>query len=136
MTILSVRNDNLVILLIIIYFSVFCVEFILASLLTCDESMESFTYTKCVFLVFPEGHYKKEINLKNPLGRKGKFAKVMDFTLASLWSGDRSSFSPSALREIMADTNDQFSTRGQQDAQEAMACIMDNLHEVFCLLRS
>ncbi|XP_055346603.1 LOW QUALITY PROTEIN: ubiquitin carboxyl-terminal hydrolase 19-like [Paramacrobiotus metropolitanus] len=79
---------------------------------------------------FLRGYYKKEINRKNPLGSEGRFASVMEETLRNIWSGNRSSYSPHRLRDVMARSNEQFSGYGQQDAQEAMAMIIDSLHEV------
>lgn len=81
-------------------------------------------------LVFAEGRYLKEVNKLNPLGSKGNFARVMQETLKALWSGQYTNYSPYPLREVMAKSNEQFATKGQQDAQEAMACIIEALHEV------
>ncbi|OQV26184.1 Ubiquitin carboxyl-terminal hydrolase 19 [Hypsibius exemplaris] len=78
---------------------------------------------------FLRGTYKREINHRNRMGTKGKFARVFESTLQGLWKGDRSSFSPSQLRDMMAERNEQFSTYGQQDAQEAFSFIVDSLHE-------
>ena len=81
-------------------------------------------------LFFADETYKREINTQNPLGTRGRFARAFEETLKALWRGDRPNYSPSLLRDVMAQRNDQFSTYGQQDAQEAMAFIVDSLHEV------
>ncbi|GAU92529.1 hypothetical protein RvY_04599-2 [Ramazzottius varieornatus] len=78
---------------------------------------------------FIKGRFVKEVNKQNPLGSKGNFARVMQGTLKALWSGQYSNYSPYPLREVMAKSNEQFATKGQQDAQEAMACIIEALHE-------
>lgn len=77
-----------------------------------------------------DGHYKREVNKRNPLGTKGRFAGVIEETFRLLWKGERTSFSPTSLRMIMSRMNDQFNGYGQQDAHEAMAFVIDSLHEV------
>ncbi|XP_013408956.1 ubiquitin carboxyl-terminal hydrolase 19 [Lingula anatina] len=78
---------------------------------------------------FLDGHYLKDINESNPLGSGGRLAATFVFLLKVLWSGTRSSYAPSKLKNLIAMKASQFTGFAQHDAQEFMAFLLDGLHE-------
>eukprot|EP01022_Parablepharisma_sp_SALTPOND_P011987 TRINITY_DN1528_c0_g1_i1.p2 TRINITY_DN1528_c0_g1~~TRINITY_DN1528_c0_g1_i1.p2 ORF type:complete len:951 (-),score=91.24 TRINITY_DN1528_c0_g1_i1:6395-9247(-) len=75
--------------------------------------------------------YKNEINVDNPLGQKGDFAKAYADTLDSLWITSASNLSINALslkKQIVLKAG-HFRGPSQQDAQELILHILDGLHE-------
>ena len=49
---------------------------------------------------FNDDSYKKEINLVNPLGRKGDFAEAYAELIKEMWSGDNSYTIPRNFKVI------------------------------------
>ena len=49
-------------------------------------------------VMFPGKHFKKDINLENPLGMKGRMAEEFSAVVGKLWSSKTHSFAPSKFR--------------------------------------
>nr|CAB3267547.1 ZF(MYND)-3 zinc finger protein [Phallusia mammillata] len=76
-----------------------------------------------------DGHYRKDINTKNPLGMKGKMVEVVFELFKELWSRDKTSFSPIKFKEMVGLKEPRFTDYMQHDAQEFMAFLLDIIHE-------
>ncbi|XP_076812613.1 ubiquitin carboxyl-terminal hydrolase 19-like isoform X3 [Clavelina lepadiformis] len=74
-------------------------------------------------------HFKKDINLENPLGMKGRMAEEFSAVVGKLWSSKTHSFAPSKFRWAVGEKESRFTDYMQHDAQEFMAFLLDQLHE-------
>ena len=94
------------------------------SALQCVRSVEELTQ---YFLL---GHYKHELNPRNPLAHNGEVAKVYANLLGELYSESASSsFSPRQFKQVMGKYGPSFSGYGQQDSQEFLLFLLDGLQE-------
>ena len=59
------------------------------------------------------GDYKKEINVDNPLGMKGKFASAYAGLMIDMWVGGDSRCSPHDLKRTLGSRISRFSGYGQ-----------------------
>eukprot|EP00761_Pharyngomonas_kirbyi_P014093 gb/GECH01014123.1/.p1 GENE.gb/GECH01014123.1/~~gb/GECH01014123.1/.p1 ORF type:complete len:968 (+),score=294.85 gb/GECH01014123.1/:1-2904(+) len=78
---------------------------------------------------FITGEYKKDINLDNPLGHKGKIAESFAELIQEMWSGYHSELNPIQFKRTIGSFEPRFSGYGQQDSQELLAYLLDGLSE-------
>ena len=78
---------------------------------------------------FSSGKYKKEINLVNPLGRKGEIAEAYADLINEMWSGNNSYTMPRNFKLHLSRFAPQFTGYQQQDSHELLAFLLDGLHE-------
>lgn len=78
---------------------------------------------------FKEGRYKGDINLVNPLGRKGEIAEAYADLINEMWSGNNSYTIPRNFKLNLSRFAPQFTGYQQQDSQELLAFLLDGLHE-------
>ncbi len=75
------------------------------------------------------GLYEKEINVDNPLGQKGEFAKAYASVVEDLWRGSHRCINALGLKKRIVMKTDLFRGYAQQDCQELILHILDGLHE-------
>ncbi len=78
---------------------------------------------------FRSGDYKKEINLVNPLGRKGEIAEAYADLVNEMWSGSNNYTMPRNFKLNLSRFAPQFTGFQQQDSHELLAFLLDGLHE-------
>ena len=78
---------------------------------------------------FRENTYKKEINLVNPLGRKGEIAEAYADLINEMWSGQNGYTIPRNFKLNLSRFAPQFTGFQQQDSHELLAFLLDGLHE-------
>ncbi|CAK8690310.1 unnamed protein product [Clavelina lepadiformis] len=78
---------------------------------------------------FKNDDYKRDLNLTNPLGTKGRIATEYAELIKTLWSGDHSSFIPRDFKLAVGQFQSRFLGYQQQDGQELLAFLIDGLHE-------
>jgi ubiquitin carboxyl-terminal hydrolase 4/11 len=78
---------------------------------------------------FRTGDYKKEINLVNPLGRKGEIAEAYADLVNEMWSGSNNFTMPRNFKLHLSRFAPQFTGFQQQDSHELLAFLLDGLHE-------
>lgn len=78
---------------------------------------------------FKSNEYKKEINLVNPLGRKGEIAEAYADLINEMWSGSNSYTMPRNFKLHLSRFAPQFTGYQQQDSHELLAFLLDGLHE-------
>jgi ubiquitin carboxyl-terminal hydrolase 4/11 len=78
---------------------------------------------------FRSGSYKSEINLVNPLGRKGEIAEAYADLVNEMWSGQNSYTIPRNFKLNLSRFAPQFTGFQQQDSHELLAFLLDGLHE-------
>ena len=78
---------------------------------------------------FRSNEYKKEINLVNPLGRKGEIAEAYADLVNEMWSGNNSYTMPRNFKLHLSRFAPQFTGFQQQDSHELLAFLLDGLHE-------
>ncbi|KAF3936345.1 hypothetical protein ABW19_dt0210331 [Dactylella cylindrospora] len=94
------------------------------SALQCLKSVEELSR------YFVEKHYQKELNIKNPIGSKGKIATVYGQLMQQVYSSNASSsVAPREFKLAVGRHNGIFSGYGQQDSQEFVSYLLDILHE-------
>lgn len=78
---------------------------------------------------FRSNAYKAEINLVNPLGRKGEIAESYADLVNEMWSGQNSYTIPRNFKLNLSRFAPQFTGFQQQDSHELLAFLLDGLHE-------
>ncbi|KAL8795293.1 MAG: hypothetical protein Q9195_002162 [Heterodermia aff. obscurata] len=79
---------------------------------------------------FISGKYKKELNMKNPLGFRGVVAKAYAGLLGEIYSeSNKSSFSPRDFKNTVGRCMSMFSSYNQQDSQEFLGWLLSGLEE-------
>ncbi|KAG0228549.1 ubiquitin-specific protease doa4 [Actinomortierella wolfii] len=78
---------------------------------------------------FLDGSYKRNINLTNPLGTKGKVAEAFAELIRNMWSGQSLVISPTSFRQAIIEFAPQFKGSEQHDSQEFLSFLLDGLHE-------
>jgi ubiquitin carboxyl-terminal hydrolase 4/11/15 len=73
--------------------------------------------------------YKKEINVQNVLGWKGKIAEAYGDLLKHIWSGKYTVISPRKLKQVLGEFAPRFSGFNQQDSSELLSFLLDGIHE-------
>ena len=69
------------------------------------------------------------LNTANRLGMQGRLALSFAELLQGLWGEDMVAFAPSFVKAMLSEKNSTFNGMGQQDAHEALMCLLDGLHE-------
>ncbi len=75
------------------------------------------------------GHYKQDINVKNPLGMGGKLAASYAELINDMWKGNSGKTAPHLLKQVVGKRVTKFSGFGQQDSCELINYVLDLLHE-------
>ena len=78
---------------------------------------------------FLSNKYKKDINLDNPIGTKGKMCKSYANVLQNLWYGINKDYKPRNFKLIIDTITKNFRGNEQQDAEEFLTFLIDSLHE-------
>ncbi|KAF9914328.1 ubiquitin-specific protease doa4 [Lobosporangium transversale] len=78
---------------------------------------------------FLDGSFKRNINIKNPLGTQGKLAEAFYDLISSMWSGQSLVVSPTSFRLAIGGFAPQFKGTEQHDSQEFLSFLLDGLHE-------
>ncbi len=79
---------------------------------------------------FLAGHYKKELNKKNPLGMKGELAVALGDLVKEVWrSSGITAVAPKQLKHVIGRFAPQFQGYQQHDAHELLAFLLDGVHE-------
>ena len=78
---------------------------------------------------FLQEKYRKDINLKNPIGFQGKICRIYANVLQNLWLGSKNEYAPRNFKQIIDTLNDNFAGHYQQDAEEFLTFLIDALHE-------
>jgi hypothetical protein len=94
-----------------------------------NAALQCLSHTTELSNYFLDRKYKKDINLKNPLGSQGKVAENYAGLIFELWNGVKSIASPSFLRGEIARQNNNFDNFNQHDSQELLSFLLDALHE-------
>lgn len=94
-----------------------------------NSALQCLSKTSIIKDYFVTGDYKKEINLKNPLGMQGKIASAFGNLMEEIWNGKNSYATPREFKHIIGKYQPQFSGYQQQDSQELISYLLDGLHE-------
>eukprot|EP00696_Hemimastix_kukwesjijk_P002536 gnl/Hemi2/13103_TR4475_c0_g1_i1.p1 gnl/Hemi2/13103_TR4475_c0_g1~~gnl/Hemi2/13103_TR4475_c0_g1_i1.p1 ORF type:complete len:854 (+),score=238.49 gnl/Hemi2/13103_TR4475_c0_g1_i1:71-2632(+) len=94
-----------------------------------NAALQCLSNTQTVRDYFVEDIFKTEINVTNPLGKKGELARQFGSLLQDLWSGKYTAVAPSDFKTALGKFAPQFSGYQQQDCQELLAFLLDGLHE-------
>mmetsp|Transcript_39815 Transcript_39815/g.64580 ORF Transcript_39815/g.64580 Transcript_39815/m.64580 type:complete len:894 (-) Transcript_39815:121-2802(-) len=94
-----------------------------------NSALQCLSNTPELTAFFVSDNYKDDINRKNPLGMGGELAEEYGGLVKELWSGGRSSVSPSQFKWRLARFAPHFSGYAQHDSQELLAFLLDGLHE-------
>ncbi|KAK3807841.1 MAG: hypothetical protein J3Q66DRAFT_289072, partial [Benniella sp.] len=78
---------------------------------------------------FLDGSFRRNINMKNPLGTQGKLADAFSDLIRSMWSGQSLVVSPTSFRNAIIGFAPQFKGSEQHDSQEFLSFLLDGLHE-------
>ncbi|KDR71823.1 hypothetical protein GALMADRAFT_74739 [Galerina marginata CBS 339.88] len=78
---------------------------------------------------FLGGHWKRDVNLINPVGSKGKLTGAFAKLLHDMWGGDLPYLTPTDFRKIICQLGPQFNGSHQHDSVEFLAFLMDGIHE-------
>ncbi|XP_068082079.1 ubiquitin carboxyl-terminal hydrolase 15 [Anabrus simplex] len=78
---------------------------------------------------FIEGHYVKELNKTNPLGRRGEIASAYGSLIKTLWSGQHTCTAPKNFKLQVGKFAPQFLGTSQHDCHELLTFLLDGLHE-------
>jgi ubiquitin carboxyl-terminal hydrolase 4/11/15 len=73
--------------------------------------------------------WRRELNVRNPLGTRGELAAAFADLCFDVWVGDYASVSPGALKRVIGRFAPQFSGWSQQDSHELLVFMLDGLHE-------
>jgi len=75
--------------------------------------------------------WKRELNVKNPLGMQGELAKAYAMLITLMWSAKKSRgcVSPKSFKKKLGTFAPQFDGYDQHDSQELLAFLLDGLHE-------
>lgn len=65
---------------------------------------------------FLDKKHKKEINVDNPLGTKGKLVRKYASLLKNLWGGSSNTFSPFAFKSAIGQFQPMFAGYNQHDS--------------------
>ncbi|ORX87301.1 cysteine proteinase [Anaeromyces robustus] len=84
---------------------------------------------------FLNGRFKNDINEGNTLGTGGKLAKEYNRFLYTIWNEHLPVVSPTNIKEVISNFNNEFKGTEQHDSQEFLSCILDGLHEDLNLAR-
>jgi ubiquitin C-terminal hydrolase len=71
----------------------------------------------------------KSVNPESKLGRKGDVVKELGVLMRQMWSGENSAIAPYGFKQALDRWTSMFRGYQQQDAHEALAFILDALHE-------
>lgn len=93
-----------------------------------NSALQCISRVEELAVYFLEGHFKKEINMDNPLGHHGKMAKAYAELLRGLYESN-GAFRPGQFKGVLASVQPMFSGYGQQDSQEFLSFLVDALHE-------
>ena len=96
-----------------------------------NSALQCLSHATPLTRYFLTSHYKKDINVSNPLGTGGKLAAAYDTMVRSLWMGNSRQYniSPRALKRAIALFAPRFAGTSQHDSQEFLAFLLDGLHE-------
>ncbi|XP_042226967.1 ubiquitin carboxyl-terminal hydrolase 15-like isoform X1 [Homarus americanus] len=73
--------------------------------------------------------YLKELNVDNPLGRKGRFAKEFGLLVKHIWKGFFCSINAVRFKKEMAKYNPDYTFCNMNDCHEFLLFLLDGLHE-------
>ncbi|VDN06160.1 unnamed protein product [Thelazia callipaeda] len=87
-------------------------------------------------IYFNKCHYKKDINVLNPLGFGGRLAEVFGEFMIQMWNGMNRMYEPTKIKDLVAEKAAQFANFAQHDAHEFLSFVLDGLHEDLNRVRS
>lgn len=98
---------------------------------TCFMSSSLQCLSNCFYLTqyFIYNHYKKDINVDNPIGSQGNLAKSYANLMKNIWFGESSAISPWGFKRAIATFQSMFTGYQQHDTQEFLNYLLDGLHE-------
>ena len=73
--------------------------------------------------------YKKDINVQNPLGMKGKLAQSYAELVKEMWMESSGRTAPHTLKQVVGKRVTKFQGFGQQDSCELINYVLDLMHE-------
>ena len=73
--------------------------------------------------------WKSELNVKNPIGMKGRLASAFASLCKETWREAVSCVAPRDLKHVIGQFAPQFSGWGQQDSHELVTFMLDGIHE-------
>jgi ubiquitin C-terminal hydrolase len=73
--------------------------------------------------------FANHLNTRNKLGMQGRMAVAFADLLQHLWGDGCAALAPSFVKALLSEKNSTFNGMGQQDAHEALMCLLDGLHE-------
>ncbi|MCQ2816988.1 MAG: hypothetical protein MJ252_06960 [archaeon] len=98
---------------------------------TCFMNTSLQCLSNCFHLTkfFLTDQYKKDVNLTNPIGSKGKIVGAYTKVLKNLWYGKSDCYNPSFFKRSLGDYQRIFTGYHQHDTQEFLNYLLDGLHE-------
>jgi ubiquitin carboxyl-terminal hydrolase 4/11 len=75
------------------------------------------------------GHWRQDVNAKNPLGMGGKLAAAYNELVREMWLGNSGRTAPHTLKQVVGKRVTKFSGFGQQDSCELINYVLDLMHE-------
>jgi ubiquitin C-terminal hydrolase len=93
-----------------------------------NSALQSLRFTSCFTSHFTSQTFRTELNTLTSHGSQGRLALAFDALVAQL-SQKTTAVVPTTLKSVLAESAPQFAGYEQHDAQEALAFLLDGLHE-------
>ena len=81
-----------------------------------SSGLHCLSHTLALTKYFLDGHYKKEVNESNKLGKGGKLAITFAKQLRELWFEENSFCNPQNFKKVLGQINALFAGNHQQDS--------------------
>jgi ubiquitin C-terminal hydrolase len=94
-----------------------------------NSALQCLTHTVPLLRCFLSGAYEDDVNVDNPLGKKGEVAHAFGSLLQKLWHGNVSYVNPRGFKRTLGKHAAQFQGYEQHDSQEFLSYLLDMLHE-------
>jgi hypothetical protein len=94
-----------------------------------NSALQCLTHCVPVLRTFLSGVFNQDLNVDNPLGKKGEMATAFGSLLHKMWQGDVDYVVPEGFKHVLGKHAVQFSSYDQHDSQEFLSYLLDMLHE-------